>query len=264
VLTVAGVVLIAADVVALSVIYAPGFFPPILVASVGLAIFRARREGPRFEVLVALVVALTTLGVLQSQGLVGSSFAIFPLLVVAMAVLVRDVAWAVPSPTAFAPRLGMTLALVLVLIGTVYALSDARLAFVDVNAPGPVQHSTYPSLAGLSARGPYLADLDEILRWIDGHVPQDESIAFVPGEEPAFFALGRRPLLPSVYFFDVATPYTPAQLGRIADERGLRWVFVKERLQLIEEPPLTEAIVAALTEHATLVARVGVYRVYRR
>jgi hypothetical protein len=127
-----------------------------------------------------------------------------------------------------------------------------------------VPHATYPSLAGLSARGPYLADLDEILRWIDGHVPPDESIAFLPGEEPAFFALGRRPLLPSVYFFDVATPYTPAEIGRAADERGLRWVFVKDRLQLTEEPPLTKALVAVLTEHATLVERVGAYRVYRR
>lgn len=264
VLTVAGVVLIAANVIALSIVYAPGFFPPILVAAVGLAILRARREGPSFETLVAVVVAVTALGVLQSQGLVGSSFAIFPLLVVAIALVVRDVAWAVPVPAVFAPRLGMSLALALVLIGAVYALSDARLKFVDVNAPGPAEHATYPSLAGLSAHGPYLADLDEILFWIDDHVPPEDSIAFLPGEEPAFFALGRRPLLPSVYFFDVATPYAPAELGRIADDRGLRWVFVKDRLQLTEEPPLTKAIAAVLTEHAMLVERVGAYRVYRR
>jgi len=260
----AGVALLARTVIDRSVIFAPGFFPAVVVATVGLAILRARREGATLATLFPIVVAITTLGVLQSQGLVGSSFAIFPLLVVALAALVRDVAWAVPSWPAFAPRLGMGLALALVLIGTVYTLSEARLFFIDVWASGPVQHSTYPSLAGLSARGPYLADLDEILRWIDAHVPPDETIAFVPGEEPAFFALARRPVLPSVYFFDVATPYSPQELARIADERGLRWVFVKDRLQLTEEPPLTTAIAAALTEHATLVERIGAYRVYRR
>ena len=263
-LTAAGVALLARTVIDRSVIFAPGFFPAVVVATVGLAILRARREGATLATLFPIVVAITTLGVLQSQGLVGSSFAIFPLLVVALAALVRDVAWAVPSWPAFAPRLGMGLALALVLIGTVYTLSEARLFFIDVWASGPVQHSTYPSLAGLSARGPYLADLDEILRWIDAHVPPDETIAFVPGEEPAFFALARRPVLPSVYFFDVATPYSPQELARIADERGLRWVFVKDRLQLTEAPPLTTAIAAALTEHATLVERIGAYRVYRR
>jgi hypothetical protein len=41
-------------------------------------------------------------------------------------------------------------------------------------------------------------------------------------------------------------------------------VFVKERLQLVEEPPLNPAIVRALTTRATLVATIGGYRVYRR
>jgi hypothetical protein len=86
----------------------------------------------------------------------------------------------------------------------------------------------------------------------------------LPGEDPVFFALGRRPVLPSVYFYDVATPYSPDELARMADERGLQWVFVKDRLQLVEEPPLHQAIVAALTARATLVDRVGAYRIYRR
>ena len=80
----------------------------------------------------------------------------------------------------------------------------------------------------------------------------------------AFFALGRRPRLPSVYFYDVATPYSPTEIARFADEVGLRWVIVKDRLQLVEEPPLEQSLVAALTRDATLVTRVGPYRVYRR
>ena len=256
--------LIAASLFARSLIFVPGFFPPVLVAATALALVRARRDGPIFGTLVPIVVLATTLGVLQSLGLTSSTFAIFPLLVIALASLVRDAAWAAPGLAVFAARSGMTVAFALVVLGTIYTLTNARLEFVDVNAPGPVEHAAYPSLAGLSARGPYLADLDEILRWIDGHVGPDESLAMLPGEEPVFFALGRRPVLPSVYFYDVATPYSPDELARIADERGLRWVFVKDRLQLMSEPPLNQAIVAALTARATLVDRVGAYRIYRR
>jgi len=39
---------------------------------------------------------------------------------------------------------------------------------------------------------------------------------------------------------------------------------VKDRLQLADEPPLEKALVAALTERATLVAQVGPYRVFKR
>src|SRR5207249_10846210 len=95
--------------------------------------------------------------------------------------------------------------------GSLYTVTNARLAFVDVNAPGPVVRSTFPTLAGLSARGPYIEDLDDILVWTQVHVPAEDGFVFLPGEDPVFYALGRRPALPSVYFYDVASPYTPAE-----------------------------------------------------
>ena len=159
---------------------------------------------------------------------------------------------------------GALLALFLIVSGTVYTVTNARLHFIDVDAPGPVMQSEFPSLTGLSARGPYLGDLDAILFWMQDNVPAGDPFVFLPGEDPVFFALDRRPALPSVYFFDVANPYSPAELARFADDVGLRWVFVKDRLQLTEEPPLEQSLVAALTEHATLFTRVGPYRVYRR
>jgi len=70
--------------------------------------------------------------------------------------------------------------------------------------------------------------------------------------------------MPSVYYYDVANPYSPAEVARFADAVGLRWVFVKDRLQLVEEPALEQGLITALTEHAGLVAQVGPYRVYRR
>ena len=163
-----------------------------------------------------------------------------------------------------APVTGAVLALFLTMSGAAYTLTNARLLFVDANAPGPVVRSEFPSLAGLSAPGPYIGDLDAILAWTRDNVPAEDAMVFLPGEDPAFFALGRRPRMPSVYYYDVANPYSPAEVARIADEIGLRWVLVKDRLQLVEEPALEQGLIAALTEHASLVAQVGPYRVFRR
>jgi hypothetical protein len=228
-----------------------------------LAIARVAREGVRFETLLPLVITGTTLGTLQSQGLRDSSFGIFPLLVVGAASLVRDVAFFVDRPWRVAPLTGFAVAAVLIVTGGVYTLGNVRLQFVDVGA-GPIARSTFPSLAGLSARGPYVGDLDALLAWTRDNVSASDPIVFLPGEDPTFFALGTRPRLPSVYFYDVASPYGPDEIARFADEVGLRWVVVKDRLQLREEPPMEKALVSLLTDRATLVTRIGPYRVFKR
>ncbi len=241
----------------------PEVIPPLLIAVSLLAIATAVHRRPTFETLLPIVMGGTIAGALESQGLYASSFGIFPLLIVALASLVAELTRRAPRPVLLAPLAGIVLAVILTVSGAAYALSNSGLLFIDANA-GPVQHSSFPSLAGLSARGPYLADLDEILFWTRDNVPQDEPMVFLPGEDPVFFALGRRPRLPAVYFYDVASPLPPAEIARAADSIGLRWVFVKERLQLKDVPPTERELVARLTERARLVARVGAYLVYRR
>ncbi len=241
-------------------------FPPFLMAAAALCLVRATRDGPTLEGLLPLVLLGTTLGTLESQGLNGSTYGIVPLLALAIACVVRDLAHVVPRPRRLAPYAGVIVAFVLTWSGTTFTTENIRLRFIDANAPGPVARSTFPALAGLSARGRYVPDLDAILFWVRDHVPPGESLVFLPGEDPAYYALGRRPALPTVFFYfgDVATPYTPEQIVSIADDVGLRWVVVKDKLQETLAPPRASEVVSGLTRRATLVATVGSYRVFRR
>jgi hypothetical protein len=256
--------LVARSSTVMSFIDVNTLFPPLLIVASVFAVIRAAREGPHLETTLPLVLTGTTAGTLMSLGLNGSTFGIFPLLVLAIAAIVRDLRLFVPKTSGLAPVTGAVLAVFLAVSGTAYTLTNARLLFVDANAPGPVVHSSFPSLAGLSARGPYIGDLDAILAWTRDNAAPGDAMLFLPGEDPAYFALGRPPQMPSVYYYDVANPYSPAEVARFADAVTLRWVFVKDRMQLVEEPALEQALVAALTDEATLVARVGPYRVYRR
>ena len=243
---------------------AVAFFPPVMGAATVLATLRAVREGIRFATLIPVIAFVTVVGAAESQGVKDSTFAMFPLLVVALAGLVRDLAWAVPRPVRIAPMTAAVVALALTVSGSLYTVTNMRLRFVDVNAPGPAQHSTFPTLTGLSAHGPYIADLDEVLFWVRDHVAPDDAFVFLPGEDPVYFALGRRPPLPAVYFYDVATGYTAPELIAAADASHVRWVFVKDRPQLKQDVPLADELARALTDRATLVAQLGAYRVYRR
>src|SRR5207247_1647819 len=188
----------------------PLILPPLLTAALVLGLARALREGPRLELLLPLVLLATTLGAIEAHGLVDSTFGIFPMLTLALACVVRDIHRYAPQPVRLAPLTGALIAAIATVVGTFSTIENVRLKFIDANAPGAVAASTYPSLAGLSARGPYLADLDAMLYWMRDHVPPADGFVFLPGEDPVYFALDRKPSLPSVYFFDIASPYTPA------------------------------------------------------
>ena len=247
-------------------LFAPGAIPPLLVLACVLAAERMRVQGYSVGSALPFVLLGTTLGAVESQGLQGSTYGIFPLLVIAVACALRDAVWLLPARRVAIGRAAAAFVLLLSVSGAVYTVSNLRLRFVDVNAAGPIERSSFPTLAGLSAHGPYVADLDAILVWARDHIPANESVAFVPGEDPVYFALDRSPPLPTVLFLfgDVATPYTPSEIAQIADERGLAWVVVKDHPQLLTELPDEAELVRALTSSATLVQRIGPYRVYRR
>ena len=261
---------VAVIVLPLTVIVAittPLIWVPLLVSAAALALVGVARGRVTFETLLPFICAGTLAGTLQSNGLGASSFGTFPLLIVMVASLVRELHhWTSRANPQIAPVFAMLLAGILFASGTVYTLSNDRLAFIDLAPNAPIARSTVPNLWGLSARGRYIGELDETLAWISRHVAPGEPATFLPGEDPVYYALGMKPGLPAVQFIDGSNAYTPEELARVADQTGLRWVFVKDRRQLRspDDLPQGPVIVDLLTRNADLVDVLGPYRVYRR
>lgn len=241
------------------------FWPFVLLVSGAVGAAGFVRGARTFPQLVPLVCAGVAHSAFVSLDLDGSSYGIWPLLVVAFAVLVANVDRLVP------PRRSRVVAVfaagtvaALSLAGLVYVASEERLAYADV-ASGPLHRSTVPALRGLSARGDTVPRLDEVIRYVDEHVPPSEPMVVIPGEDPIHFALRRRDRFPVRLFDNTTTnPYSPAELRRFADRIGVRWVLVKQQLQLDGLPAPLEPTIAALTDGFDVVARPGAYVVYRR
>jgi hypothetical protein len=196
-----------------------------------------------------------------SQGVAGSSYALWPLLAVAFAVAVREARdvtlGASPLRSIAIPAAGL---LVLV-AGAAYVRADTRLSFLRLD--GAVQTSAFPALAGLSAPGTFVGDLDAALAYLAARVPADDELIAFPGEDPVHFALGRRTRFPVLQFDPTTDPYTPTELRALRDATGVRWIFVKRELQAPAIPNLASNE-AALTEGFDLVGTAGAYAVYRR
>jgi hypothetical protein len=163
-------------------------------------------------------------GAFLSQITWGSTYGIWPLLVIVAAYVLRR------APAVVAIAVAMT-----ILAGGIpYVIRNERLTYAKLD--GAPHRSKLAPLRGMTVAGEWLPDFEELVTWLDRNVPRDDAILFLPGEDPLYFTTGRRPRFPVLMFDHTINPYDAATIARLADERGVRWVIVKQRLQLNGTP----------------------------
>ena len=209
-------------------------WPLILVVATLAALALWRREEPMLRAIPLLVVA-TIHGTFLSQATWGSTYGIWPLLVILLAFVFR----AAKAP----PAVAAIAAAVTLLSAAHYLRIEGRLLYAKWDE-GPMRTSSLPSLRGLRVRGQWLPEFDELVAWTDAHVPREDGILLLPGEDLFYFATGRRPRFPVLMFDRTINPYTPTQIAALANERSIRWVVVKRRLQVngVPYPELGDAL----------------------
>jgi hypothetical protein len=247
-------------------------WPLLLVLAAALAIvnlFRLRSETSLRAFLPLLLLAAIH-GTFMSQQLWGSTYGIWPLLVLLVAELLAFLEGfssraASPGPSPwFVPALAALISVTLLVCGSFYTFSEERLSYADL-PDGPPAHSAFPQLAGLATPGPYLPEIDELLRYAQTNIPFDDGIVLIPGEEPFYFATRRAPRFPVPYFDPTIDPYSPAEIASLVRSRNIRWLIVKRDLQTKEDPtPDRAAMMQMLMSEFMPVAHLRGYDVYRR
>ena len=243
-------------------------WPLILVVSMLLALFTLRR-GLTLARLTPFFVLAAIHGTFLSQQLWGSTYAIWALLLILVASTLAEL----PRTLRQIPLLlAAVISGTFLICGGLYAASDERLNYIRLNSsedeassPEPLVHTTVSSLCGMAARGPYIGDFEELLRFADREIPADDAILLLPGEEPFYYASGRTPQFPVSIFDHTTDPYSPAELMQEARKRNVRWVIVKTRLQSTEDPlPAPDETLRLVEREFVLDRRLAGYEVYLR
>jgi hypothetical protein len=251
-------------------------WPLLLLLAGALTIvnlFRTRRQ-PSLRAFSPLIILAAIGGTFMSQQLWGSTYAIWPLLALLVAELLAAldgfVAQAAARDTAlrsakwFVPAFAALISVTLVVCGGFYTVSEERLSYVNF-PDGPVQHSAFPQLAGMATPGPYLPQFDELLRYAQANIPQDDGLILIPGEDPFYFVTGRVPRFPVLLFDPTTDPYSPAETAALARSQNIRWLIVKRDLQIKTDPtPDRAETMTLLMKEFTLAAHLRGYDVYRR
>jgi hypothetical protein len=178
----------------------------------------------------------TVNGAFLSQQLWGSTYALWPLLIVLVAGTIRafvEIGGA-QAGKAVVP-LTATITVALLISGAFYVRSHERLDYADLDE-GDLVRTKLPQLKGLSVRGSWLPDFEELIRYSEKEIPRDEGILMVPGEDLFYYTTGRRPRFPVLMFDHTVNPYSAEEIVEQARVRDIRWLVIKDGTQLEEDP----------------------------
>jgi hypothetical protein len=237
-------------------------WPLLLIAAWALAVWRVirLRGTARLRDLLPWIVLTGITGSFMSQQLWGSTYAIWPLLVLLIAELVT----ALPAVKWVRCATAAVIAVTLLECGTAYLVSEERLEYAQFPA-GTAVRSAMPQLKGLATPGPFVPELDEMLQHAAEKIPRGDGVVLIPGEDPFYFVTGRVPQFPVLLFDPTTDPYSPEQTAAEVRARDIRWLIVKRNLQMVGNPaPEPVALMQALEREFVLVTRLRGYDVYER
>jgi hypothetical protein len=210
---------------------------------------------------VPLLAIAAIMGTLLSQQLWGSTYAIWPLLILLVTGLLAelnvDAEWVRPAIAA-------VIVVTLVVCGSFYLVSEERLEYVKFPA-GPAVRSDIPALKGMATPGPYVPNLDGLLRYVEANIPAQDGMILVPGEDPFYFATGRTPKYPVLLFDPTTDPYWPPEVLEFVHHRNIRWLVVKRDLQMVGNPTIDfDDLMETLGKEFRLEKQLPGYDIYRR
>jgi hypothetical protein len=239
-------------------------WPFLLIVSFVFALLSVRRRAGITLVLPYILIG-TVQGAFLSQQLWGSTYALWPLLMLLIASTIMALvappkqrsAWEIVPLTS-------VVAVSMLVSGGNYVWSHERLDYARLSE-GKMVRSTLPALAGLSVRGLWIPHFEELVRFTERKIPREEGLLMIPGEDLFYYTTGRHPRFPVLMFDHTLNPYSPETILELSRARETRWLVIKQNLQLWEEPVEDkDRLLELLRQDFKKVESINVYDVYRR
>jgi hypothetical protein len=239
-------------------------WPLAMMVSLVLSAWNARR-GLNLTRLLPFILIGTIQGAFLSQQLWGSTYAIWPLLIILLAGILVDISELNGKGSSREIELLAGIAALCIFIaGGFYAASHERLNYADVST-GEVARSVLPPLAGLSVPGQWIPEFEELAHFSEREIPKDEGLLMIPGEDLFYYTTGRRPRFPVLMFDRTVNPYKPEQIVELSRRRNICWLVVKKNLQLNGEPVEDKSrLLELLRKDFAPVKDLVNYEIYRR
>jgi hypothetical protein len=205
-------------------------------------------------------------GALMSQQLWGSTYALWPLFILLLACTLDNAALLAGASSGWMTvSVAILAGAALLIAGGTYVRSHERLDYAKLDE-GRLAHATLPELQGLSMRGNWIRNFEQLVRYAGREIPGGDAILMLPGEDLFYYTTGRRPRVPVLMFDHTVNPYTPEEILQMGRDLPVRWLIVKRDLQLDDDAVEQEKarLAKVLKQDFSLVKRLKGYDVYER
>jgi hypothetical protein len=240
-------------------------WPALLIVSFVVAVLSLRQRAG-LSMLLPFILIGTINGALMSQQLWGSTYAIWPLFIVLFACSINSVTLLSKRPSVWMTAPTAILASTFLLIaGGTYVWSHERLDYAKLD-DGQLTEATLPELKGLSTRGNWIPNFEQLARYAEQEIPGEDAILILPGEDLFYYTTGRQPRVPVLMFDHTVNPYTPDEVLKIGRDLQVRWLVVKHELQLDDDVVDGDKVrlTKLLKQDFKMVKRLKGYDVYQR
>jgi len=239
-------------------------WPLLLIVSLIVAVVTIKRR-TGFSAVLPLILIGTIHGAFMSQQLWGSTYAIWPLFMILLATTIAGLSTLSKPLSRITIPVTAVIVASLLISGAFYVWSHERLDYANLD-DGVLTRSNLPRLKGLSARGDWLPNFEELVSYTDREIPRDEPILIIPGEDLFYYTTGRRPRFPVLMFDHTVNPYTPEEILKLARDRNIRWLIVKQEMQDEDEQIEQERdrLTEVLEQEFEQVESLKNYDIYRR
>ena len=239
-------------------------YPFVLIASFVFSALTARRQNG-IRLILPFVLISTIHGAFLSQQLWGSTYALWSLLLILIAITVKAFVelFEISNAQSLVATSG-AIALTLIISGGFAVYSNERLDYANPS-DGELAHSKLPQLKGLSVHGDWITDFEELVDYTDREIPREDAILMLPGEDLFYYTTGRKPQFPVLMFDHTVNPYSSDEILEQARLRDIRWLIIKNDLQ-IDEDPLEDRdhLIELLEQDFKHIDSLNNYEIYRR
>lgn len=240
-------------------------YPFIFIVSFVIAIISLKNLSGVTSFLPFILIG-TMHGIFLSQQLWGSTYATWALLLILIATVLPFIYRISKTESArWLTYFSALISITLLISGGFYVYSNERLDYVSFE-DGELEHSKLPQLAGLSMRGTYISDFEELVDYANQNIPADDGILILPGEDLFNYTTGRKPKM-SVLLFDVTNnPLNAEQIMQEVKDKDIRWLIVKNDTEIEVDKTINDKdhIIEVLKPEFKHLESLNNYEIYRR
>lgn len=235
------------------------FFLLLLFPLVLLRMFTEKNIQDLPIVFLPLILLPTIHFCLLSNAVRGSHYGMWPLTLLLVAWIVKYTMMIIP---AFPIRTTIGVVCVGIMIHLVVFL-DQNIIVSFPDGRTPIFRADAGPIAGLSAPGPWVPNMEALFKYTQEHIPKTESVAFLPGEDPFFASTGRVPQMFCTQWEHATCNKRMEQTQVEIEKKQIQWLIIKEDLMSRWAFLPTEELSGFLQKSYTVNKQMAGYTIYR-